>query len=150
MPRGRKPQSPGLSPGQAAYVIDRLVADRKVSSADVTRYVSEMGREISELERRLQMLRAAHGTNAPAAAAGARRGGRPGRPAAAAAASGAGGRRSRKRAPITAEQAASRQLQGKYLSLVRRFPQNKRAQFAKIARERGREAAIKEMQQQVK
>jgi hypothetical protein len=41
---------------------------------------------------------------------------------------------------------ASRQLQGRYLALVRRFPATKRAAYAKIAKERGREAAIKDMQ----
>jgi hypothetical protein len=44
---------------------------------------------------------------------------------------------------------ASRQLQGRYLALVRRFPANRRAQFAKVAKERGREAAIREMQESV-
>ncbi|HEV7764448.1 MAG TPA: hypothetical protein VGQ76_05565 [Thermoanaerobaculia bacterium] len=82
---------------------------------------------------------------------------KPGRPAKAAAAPAAaaapetaapskkGAKRSRK-APITAEQLASRQLQGRYLALVRRFPANRRAAIAKTAKEKGREAAIREMQ----
>jgi hypothetical protein len=41
---------------------------------------------------------------------------------------------------------ASRQLQGRYLALVRRFPATRRAAIARTAKERGREAAIKEMQ----
>jgi len=37
-------------------------------------------------------------------------------------------------------------LQGRYLALVRQFPENRRAGFAKTAKEKGREAAIREMQ----
>ena len=58
----------------------------------------------------------------------------------------AGAKRRRKRTAITSEQLASRQLQGRYLALVRRFPPTKRAAYAKIAKEKGREAAIKDMQ----
>src|SRR5262245_30142672 len=64
--------SPNLSPGQATYVIDRLVADRPISAGEISRYVTDMHREISDLEQRLTSLRAATG-GAPA-----RRG--PGRP----------------------------------------------------------------------
>ena len=153
-----------LSPGQATYVVERLIAERKVSANDIERYVAEMGREISTLEARLQRLRDAAGPAAMAAAAGfaagaagaaiakgRRRGpgrppGRPRRAAAAPTAAAGGKRRGRKRASITPEQLASRQLQGRYLALVRRFPESRRAHFARIAKEKGREAAIKEMQ----
>lgn len=58
-----------------------------------------------------------------------------------------GGKRGRKGgANITPEQLASRQLQGRYLALVRGFPESRRTYFAKVAKEKGREAAIKEMQ----
>lgn len=58
-----------------------------------------------------------------------------------------GGKRGRKGgANITPEQLASRQLQGRYLALVRGFPEARRSYFAKVAKEKGREAAIKEMQ----
>ena len=53
--------------------------------------------------------------------------------------------RRRRRARITPEQLASRQLQGRYLGLIRQIPASKRAQYQKIAKERGREAAINEM-----
>ena len=127
-----------LSPGQASYVIDRLVSDRRISAGEVNRYVSEMHREIAELERRLAALREASGVvrRAPAAAR---------RAAAPAAAPAKAGRR-RRRAAITPQQLASRQLQGRYLGLIRQIPANKRAQYQKIAKEKGREAAIKEMQ----
>lgn len=195
MPRPRKNTTSSgtqLSSGQAAYVLERLIRERRVSQTDINRYVSEMGREISELESRLQRLKDAAGPVAAAAVAGiasaagaaaavVRRGrkpGRPGRPpgrpkgsvgrppgrppgrpagstataapAASAAGTGAGAGTRRRRSPITAEQLASRQLQGRYLALVRQIPASKRAGFARIAKEKGREAAIKEMQDSIK
>ena len=166
MARPRKQISaPSLSAGQASYVLDRLVNDRRVSPAEINRYVGEMRNEISELEARLQRLREAHGFGETVrAAAGVvapfrRRPGRPpGRPrkagaapAAAAPAAGPGRKRGRKgKTPITAEQLASRQLQGRYLALVRQFPATRRASYAKTAKEKGREAAIKDMQDALK
>jgi hypothetical protein len=159
MPRPRKQPTPSqLSPGQAAYVVERLIAERRLSLGEVSRYVGEMGKEIDELEQRLARLRLAHGAGAIAAA---RRGpgrppGRPGRPAAAAAVAGAVAatvvrrRRRRRQVELTPEQRASRQLQGRYLALVRQFAVSRRPQFSKIAKEKGREAAIKEMQNALK
>jgi len=184
--------APSLSPGQATYVVERLISERRISPGDVSRIVSEMHREISDLERRLESLRTATGGSSAAAAAPARRGpgrppGRPagrrgpGRPPGSGAGAGAGAKRRRRRrgrppvaaaaqtantgaasaaAPakrgpgrprkqrsaITAEQLASRQLQGRYLALVRQISASKRGQYAKIAKEKGREAAIREMQ----
>lgn len=180
-----------LSGGQASYVLERLLKERRVSQSDVNGYVAQMKQEIGQLEERLKHLRDAVGDAASAAvssiasaassavaAVTGRRPGRPagsknkvgrppgrpagtpgrkpGRPAKAAAAPAAaateaaapskkGAKRTRK-AAITAEQLASRQLQGRYLALVRRFPANRRAAIAKTAKEKGREAAIKEMQ----
>jgi len=42
-----------LSPDRPAYVIDRLVADRRISAGEINRYVSDMHREINDLEQRL-------------------------------------------------------------------------------------------------
>ncbi len=194
-PRKNATASARLSGGQAAYVLERLIKDRRVSQSDVNGYLSQMSAEISDLEARLQHLKDAVGGAASAAAAGIasmaasavavvrRKPGRPpgsgnktgrgpgrppgsgtkrgpGRPPASAsaaapasgggasegAAASKGGKRGRKRAAITSEQLASRQLQGRYLALVRRFPANRRAAIAKTAKEKGREAAIKEMQ----
>lgn len=178
--------SPSLSSGQASYVLDRLIAERRISPGEINRYVGEMGREISDLEARLARLREAAGSAAQAAVAGVvaagaaikRRGRRPGRPpgsgrkpgrpgrppgrppanaganagagASAAAAPAKGGKRGRRSSNITPEQLASRQLQGRYLALVRQFPENRRTSFAKTAKEKGREAAIKEMQDSLK
>jgi hypothetical protein len=150
VPRPRKSQSSGsLSPGQASYVLEKLIADHRISPGEVNRYIGDMGREISDLERRLQALRAATGGGAAAVGAAPRRRGRPpGRPAAASPTAAPRRRRGRRRrgAAITAEQSASRQLQGKYLSLIRQIPASRRGQYSRIAKERGREAAIRELQ----
>jgi len=191
MPRPRQNvPSPQLSHGQAAYVLDRLIADRRVSQGEVNRYVSDMHREISDLETRLQTLRTHAGASTGTGSGGgtgvsggfgARRGpgrppGRPpgsggitaggkrrGRPpgsknvASSASAStgtgdagsGAAGVKRRRRARITPEQLASRQLQGRYLGLIRQIPASKRAQYQKIAKDSGREAAINAMKSAV-
>jgi hypothetical protein len=170
-PRRQLPEG-SITPGQAQYVLDRLIRDRRISAGEINGYVAEMGREISDLEQRLARLKSAAGPAAAAAVAGiaagvaagaavrrrgrkpGRRPGRPGRPPgrppAAEGAAPAGRKRGRKRTAITPEQLASRQLQGRYLALVRRFPQAKRAQYAKIAKEKGREAAIRDMQDAMK
>ena len=132
-----------------------MISDRRISPGEVIRYVNEMQREIDELEKRLQSLRAAAGGGGGgyAAAAAPRRRGRPpgsrnrAKAAAAPAAAGGakGGRRRRRRSKITPEQLASRQLQGRYLGLIRQIPASKRGQYQKIAKDTGREAAIKEM-----
>lgn len=174
MPRPRANVStPPLSAGQAAYVLERLVSERRISAAEVNRCIGDMHREISDLESRLQSLRANAGA-APSATAGARRGRPPGRPpgsgrgpgrppgsgrkaapaaapAAAAAPSAAPAPvKRRRRTRITAEQLASRQLQGRYLGLIRQIPASRRAAFQKTAKERGREAAINEMRMTLK
>jgi len=145
-----------------------MINDRRISSGEILRYVNEMQSEIDQLEKRLQSLRAAAGGGgggAAAPSAAPRRRGRPpgsrnrrrgaaasgGNAAAASAAStGGGAKRGRKprpqRSAITAEQLASRQLQGRYLGLIRQIPASKRAGYQKTAKEKGREAAIKDMQ----
>ena len=131
-----------------------MISDRRISPGEIIRYVNEMQHEIDELERRLQSLRAAvGGGGGPAAAAPRRRGRPPGSrnrakaagAAPAAAGGGAKGRRRRRRSAITAEQLASRQLQGRYLGLIRQIPASRRGQYQKVAKEKGREAAIREM-----
>ena len=166
MPRPRLIASaPQLSAGQAAYVLERLIAERRISAAEVNRCVSDMHREISALESRLQMLRMSAGAPATAARRGPGRppgsGRRPGRPPgsgrkavvhaapSAPAASSAPVKR-RRRSRITAQQLASRQLQGRYLGLIRQIPASRRGQFQKIAKDRGREAAINEMRSVLK
>ena len=138
MARPRKSAEHDLTPGQASYVLQRLIGDRRITRNDVHRYLNDMRREIGELENRLASLRAATG-GAIRSAISALRPGRRGRPPAAEG-------RKRRRARITPEQLASRKLQGRYLGLIRQIPASRRAQYQKIAKDKGREAAIKEMQ----
>ena len=122
-----------LSPGQASYVLDRLIGDRRVSRVDVQRYVKDMHQEIGDLERRLQSLKEAAGDAIRSAISALTPGKRRGRPPGT-------GAKKRRSAKITAEQLASRQLQGRYLGLIRQIPASKRGVYQKIAKDKGREA----------
>lgn len=134
MPARKQSSASHLTPGQANYVLQRLVSDRRISQGELNRYISDMHREIVDLEHRLQSLRDA---------AGARRPGRP--PRAAGDPTAPAPARRRRKSKLTPEQAASRKLQGRYLGLIRQIAASKRGQYQKIAKERGREVAIKEM-----
>ena len=146
--------APRLSPGQASYVIDQLISERRISPGEITRYLNDMQREISALEQQLASLRSAAGSppRSTAAAGSARRGrpagsGRKRGRSAKAVPSAAGAPKRRRRKAVTPEQLASRQLQGRYLGLIRQIPAAKRGQYQKIAKDRGREAAVREMAQ---
>jgi hypothetical protein len=54
---------PAFTPGQASYIVERLVAERKITVADVQRYLDGMQSEIAALERYIAELRG----SAPAA-----------------------------------------------------------------------------------
>lgn len=174
VPRPRSNPPTSYSHGQASYVLDRLISDRRISPGEVARYINDMQREINDLEQRLEALRAAttgggasRAVSEMGGAGAAKRRGRPpgsgrgpgrppgsgrrpgrppGRPPAAAAAAPAAKAGRRGRSAITPEQLASRQLQGRYLGLIRQIPASKRAQYQRTAKEKGREAAIREMQ----
>jgi predicted nucleic acid-binding Zn-ribbon protein len=138
MPRSKKAVSITLSPSKAGYVLERALADRKLSQADVNRYVANMTDEIRELEERLASLRDAivepvkrfaHkveekvlGGDTPAVT-----------------------KTRRKQRAVSPEVAATRRLQGQYMSLLSRIPKSKRAFYQKIAKAKGREEAIAAM-----
>jgi len=128
--RRRATRVPQSSSSEAQQILDAMIRDGRISAADVHRYS-----EIQKLEERLQALRSG-GTAAPLWRAR--------RAAAPATAPARSGRR--RRTAITAEQLASRQLQGRYLGLIRQIPASQRGRYTKTAKERGREAAIREMQ----
>jgi hypothetical protein len=160
---------PSLSPGQASYVLERLREARQVTAAEIRGYVADMAREIRDLEERLERLRDAAGTamaerairrvgnGSPATLRRSKRG-RPKRvrpiipsnapqtavpsPAAAQPAP----RRRKRKFTVTPAVLASREIQGRYLPLLNKFKGKRKEQFANTAREKGREAAIKEME----
>jgi hypothetical protein len=173
MARPRNNSSPELSAGQASYVLRRLISERRLSPGEVNRYLGDMRQEITDLERKLEDLRAAIGGSSSSRPSGSSSGaparrGRPGRPpgrprqAASGSSSDASqgssqgspaqpasrpGRKRRQGKELSAEQMASRKLQGRYLALVRQIPAARRGQYSKIAKESGREAAIQRMEE---
>jgi hypothetical protein len=122
MPKQQRTAGSGLTPGQALYVLDRLVRERRVNGREVERMASEMNSEIADLERRLSMLRGDRA--AVRARGGARRG---------------------SSKPVNPAVAASRRLQGEYMGLMRHISGRDRARIKAIAMEKGREAAVREM-----
>jgi hypothetical protein len=143
----RHPQAPHLSEGQAYYVMQRLVQEGRISPAEVTRYVGNVDHEIHELETRLERLKSIRHGAVSSGSDGQqkRRRGRPRKDAGAAAelapAETKRWRRRAKRA-VTPEVRASRQVQGRYLALIRQIPANRRGEYSKLAKEKGRETAI--------
>ncbi len=143
MARPRKPLSPSLSSSQAHYVLEKAVADRKLSAADVDRYVASMHHEISTLERRLAALRDAivepvkhfvHKVEAKVTGGDSPFPAHEAKPA----------KKARKKR-VSAARKASMQLQGKYLGLMQKFSKSKRAAFKAMAKKDGRENAIAAM-----
>ena len=125
MPRGRRPGS-NLSPADAHEVLQALIREGRVSVADLARI-----REIRKLEERLASLRGDVVRGGRAMRAAGRKAGRAVR------------RGVRKLSP---QGLASRKIQGRYLGLIRQIPASQRGKYTKIAKEKSREAAIKEMQ----
>jgi hypothetical protein len=48
-----------IRPGQAQYILERLLRDKRITRAEVDRYAREMGQEIEAIERRIAELRGA-------------------------------------------------------------------------------------------
>jgi hypothetical protein len=102
-----------------------MVAERRVSSAEVERYVRDIPREISELEKRLVLLRG----SAEAMAVAPDRNRRDRRVA----------RRPTRRA------AAGQRLHGSYVGYIRQIPEQQRSRYTAIRKKKGVEAAIAAM-----
>jgi hypothetical protein len=140
MARPKKEVSRSWSPSQAVFILERALKDRKLSAADIKRYVGTMVDEIRSLEERLASLKDAavasvkrvfsRGGEVPAFHVRKRRG-RKGR--------------TRAKGPVSAEVAASRKLQGQYIAAIRQIPKSKRAFYQKISKVKGREEAIAAM-----
>lgn len=66
MPRSaRRPTA--ITPGQAQFILDRLLEERRISPAEIARYAADMQREIAELEARIAHLRGIAGAPPPRA-----------------------------------------------------------------------------------
>lgn len=127
----------GITPSQAHYVLSRMVGDRKVTRKDVASYLGMMQQEIDVLEKRLEELRLVkEGDEEPAPAA---------KPSRRRTRAGAKPKAKKATSKITAQQKASRKLQGVYMSMLRRIPKSKRAQYQTLAKEKDRQAAVDAM-----
>jgi len=51
-----------VTPAQAQWIVERLIADRRISQAEVRSILSDLGHEIASIEQRLATLRAATAT----------------------------------------------------------------------------------------
>jgi hypothetical protein len=51
-----------LTLGQAQWIVERMIADRRISAAEVRAILSGMGQEIADIERRLADLRGIAGS----------------------------------------------------------------------------------------
>lgn len=169
----RPREIPSLSPGQASYVLERLRQARQITAAEIRGYVADMAREIRELEDRLRRLRDAAGgvvaergtskvgNGSPAAPRRSKRAkptsraqrGRRSRTSNAAqtpvpspATTQSAPKRKKRKFTVTPAVLASREIQGRYLPLLNRFTGKRKERFAKTAKEKGREAAINEME----
>jgi hypothetical protein len=166
-----RPRTPvNVTPGQATYVLEKLRKAGRVTAAQIKGYLADMGREITHLEQRLKHLRDSAGSaetrprggageiptpfSKPAAAHVPRRK-RTAAPAARVLAASAvkeaetgkvAAKRRKRKFTVTPKVLASREIQGRYLPLLNKFSGKQKAAFAKTAKEKGREAAIKDMQ----
>jgi hypothetical protein len=56
------PSTPGLTPGQAHYVITRLLNERRLTTSDIAHYLNDLQHEITTITERLATLRTASNT----------------------------------------------------------------------------------------
>jgi hypothetical protein len=132
-----------LTLAQARFVIDRAVADGKLSDSDLNRYHSSIDSHIQDLHRQIAALTGGDGSARPQGRPRGRRRG-PGRKAAAPSGESAtapttstsaetktGGTTRRRRAPltITPERREMMRIQGQFLSCRRRLPVREQKRF---------------------
>ena len=134
MPTAKAPQS--LSPGQAQYVVSRLIAERRISPGEVARYVGEIQRDITDIEARLARLREASGDTQVGHARA-----HPPMQAATGRSSRTSRTRRQQRVPRR-DRADGKALGGMYGGLIRRVPKAEQRRYKKIKANEGIAAAI--------
>ena len=117
----------GVSPAQAQWIVERLIADRRITAAEVRSLLSGLDQEITEIERRLSTLREASG--APSVASPAPR-------------SEAPSAKTRKR-QSRKKKGHPRGIAGTLAVLLRSIPAAEHAAIAAIRANQGIKAAIK-------
>jgi hypothetical protein len=123
-----------VTPAQAQWIVERLIADRRISTADVRSILSDLGQEIASIEQRLATLRAAAGTGSVASPA-PRRKAPPAKP----------GER-----PGSRPKGHPRGIAGTLAVLLRSIPAAEHAAIAAIRADKGIKAAIKAATQAAK
>lgn len=130
----------GVTPAQAKWILERLIADRRISVADVQRLLAGLGEEIADIERRLASLREAAGRPAVAVPAPPRKG----------AATPSATKVRKKRRGRERKGHAPRGIAGTLAVLLRSIPAAKHAAIAAIRADKGIKAAIKAAQASAK
>jgi Arc/MetJ-type ribon-helix-helix transcriptional regulator len=116
-----------VSPAQAQWIVERLIADRRISAADVRSLLSGLEQEIRDIEQRLSGLRDAAGPTAVASPA----------PRSEAPAAKTRKRQSRKK------KGHPRGIAGTLSVLLRSIPAAEHAAIAAIRADKGIKSAIK-------
>jgi hypothetical protein len=123
-----------VTPGQAKWIVERLIATKKISAADVRGIVADMNTEIADIERRLASLREAAGkdrtSSAPTSRAGLTSRGR--------------------KPPAGRKKGHPRGIAGTLAVLLRSIPAAEHAAIAAIRADKGIKAAIKAARTTVK
>ena len=127
-----------LPPAEAVFILEAMMLDGNVSTETLDRYRARYVSEIHTLEARLARLKDLASPVMPAAAVGA----------AIAAAVAARPKIASRIKGLTPERVRSRQLQGRYLGLMRQIPKNLMQQrFGKEAiAAKGKDAVINDME----
>lgn len=118
----------GISAGQAAYVLDRLVAERRISPREIAQYLGDVPREIAALERRISVLRGLVGD-----VERENDGTEKTRPTS---------KRSKRSSRRPTE---GQRLHGSYIGFLRQIPERERPNYARLREKKGVEAAIAAM-----
>jgi uncharacterized protein (DUF3084 family) len=127
----KRSEVPALTPGQALFVLERVIDEGKVSAADIRRHLGEMWTELSAVEKRLAELRAVV---------------EPARHPIRAARKARTKLRKKIAKALSPERRESMRIQGRYLGLLRKMRKGDRDSFRKMAKEKGREQAIAAME----
>lgn len=123
-----------ITPGQAHYVITRLLNDKRITHQDITRALQHLNEEIRTIEERIASLQSLRATRSPA------------RTASNTIASNTAQKPKsspKKRRHFSAAARAKQQLQGSYLGYMRQLPKREKARFQTIRTSNGFAAAIK-------
>ena len=123
MPKQRNP----VTDGQASYVLDRLVTERRIAPSDITRYLAELPAEIRSLEALLRSLRGEEASSSPLRTQRRPRG------------------VGRSRPTSRRAEGNGKALGGMYGGLIRRIPAAEQQQYVDIKNTKGIEAAISAM-----